>query len=195
MITAVVGELLRIHFPVFEEDGLTPSPGLPDSAFVKTLVRDTVASVVPVTVTEVGSTGRYFAAFTPDQIGRWYLDVQTPFDDVFGADVLVTEPLSTRVVGSFAYDPTTNTLDGNIWLERDGLLITAVTSATASFYNAAGVLLFPPLVDLIPDAQGFFRVTKPSPLGFSQGAEIYAVMTIVSPSGTFTSSKGIQVVG
>jgi hypothetical protein len=195
MITAVVGELLRIHFPVFEEDGLTPSPGLLNTDFTKVLVRDTVSSALPVTVTEVGATGRYFAAFTPDQVGRWYLDVQTPFEDVFGADILVTTAPGTRVVSSFAYNPTTLSLDGNVWLERDGQLDTTAATATVAFYNSAGALLFPPLVDLVPDAQGVFRVTQPSPPGFTQGAEIYVVSTVATPAGSFTTAKGIQVVG
>lgn len=198
MITAVVGELLRIHFPVFEEDGLTPSSGLVDGDFTKQLVRDTVASALPVTITEVGATGRYFAAFTPDQAGRWYLDVETPFEDVFGTDILVEIPEATRVVTSFAFNPTAGpggTLDGNVWLERDGQLDTTAATATVAFYSSAGALLFPPLVDLTPDAQGFFRVTQPSPAGFTQGAEIYVVATISTPIATYTTGKGIQVVG
>jgi len=102
---------------------------------------------------------------------------------------------SVRVVASFAYNPTTNTLDGNVWLERDGVLDTTAATATVAFYSSAGVLLFPALVDLTPDAQGFFRVTQASPAGFTQGAEIYMVASIDAPSGTYTTGKGIQVVG
>jgi len=281
MTTGVVGGLVRVHFPVFEEDGITPATGLLDGAFTKVLIRDAGVSAVVVTITEVGATGRYFASFTPDAAGRWYLDVLTPFEDVFADEIEVTVlsafdavwatilpgtypvdsagerlatidtrvdvavstraapgdamaltpseraslavrvwdellpgahapgtaganldvPVSTRatpsdrVAASFAFDPTTNTLDGNVWLEREGRLVTTVISATVAFYNAGGVLLFPVLVDLIPDPQGFFRVVRPSPIGFVQGAQIYTVMTIIATYGTFTSSKGIQVVG
>jgi hypothetical protein len=103
--------------------------------------------------------------------------------------------IQDRVVASFALNPSTVVLDGNVWLERDGELLAAVTSLTADFFNSAGAALFS-LVDVAPDAQGIFRVTSiPNPVGFSVGVEVYVRLTIVAPSGTFVSVKGIQVAG
>lgn len=117
---------------------------------------------------------------------------QQDFDSL--ATQITAATQDNRVVASFAFDVATTTLDGNVWLERDGQIITAVTSATAEFYGSDGTLLFAALSDLTPDAQGVFRVTKSSP-GFTAGDQVYVRLQIVSPSGTFTSLKGIQVVG
>lgn len=117
---------------------------------------------------------------------------QQDFDSL--ASQITTSTQDNRVASSFAYDPGTDILDGNIWLERDGQILTAVTSATAEFYGSDGTLLFPVLSDLTPDAQGVFRVQKTAP-GFTAGDQIYARLQVVAPSGTFTSLKGIQVVG
>lgn len=102
--------------------------------------------------------------------------------------------VDNHVASSFAFDQATNSVDGNIWLERDGQLLTAVTSASAEFYGSDGTLLFPALMDLSPDAQGVFRVSKINP-GFSPGEQIYCRLEIVTPGGTYTSLKGLQVVG
>ena len=102
--------------------------------------------------------------------------------------------LSTKVIASFAYDESVSTVEGNTWLEQDGRLLATVTSATASFYGSDGTLLFPALTDSAPDAQGIFRVSKVNP-GFVAGDSIYVVVQIVAPSGTFTTVKGLQIVG
>jgi hypothetical protein len=103
--------------------------------------------------------------------------------------------LEHRAASSFAFNPNTGVLDGNAWLELEGVLIPAVTSLTANFYNSAGALLFS-LTDVAPDAQGIFRISStPFPPGFTVGALVYVRLTIVAPSGTFVGVKGLQVVG
>lgn len=123
--------------------------------------------------------------------------------DVGGVDedhILLVDTLfaiasaDNHVASSFAFDQATNSVDGNVWLERDGQLLTAVTSASAEFYGSDGTLLFPVLTDLAPDAQGVFHVSKVNP-NFSPGEQIYCRLAIVTPSGTYTSLKGLQVVG
>lgn len=91
-ITASVGELVRIQFPCFDIDGVTPMSGLVNTDFVKLLLRDNVVSAVVATVSEVGSTGRYVISFTPDADGLWYAEVQTPVDDIFSDQVEVGPP-------------------------------------------------------------------------------------------------------
>jgi hypothetical protein len=110
--------------------------------------------------------------------------------------VVFVHDLSTdKVAASFAFHPTTLVLDGNVWLERNGELVAAVTACSADFYSSAGVLLFS-LADAAPDAQGVFRITSgASPAGFVIGAEVYIRLIVTAPSGTFVSVKGLQVAG
>jgi hypothetical protein len=91
-LTASVGELVRIQFPCFDIDGITPMSGLVDADFGKLLLRDNVVSAVSMTITEVGTTGRYVISFTPDADGLWYPEVTTPVEDIFADQVEVGPP-------------------------------------------------------------------------------------------------------
>lgn len=91
-LNASVGELVQIQFPCFDIDGITPLTGLPDTAFGKLLLRDNTVSGVTMTVSEVGSTGRYVMTFTPDSNGLWYAEVETPVEDIFADQVEVGPP-------------------------------------------------------------------------------------------------------
>lgn len=116
-------------------------------------------------------------------------------DDSTGTSVdtrAVVQPVS-RIVSSFAVDPTTDALEGNLWLERNGQFVSAVVSASASFYDVDGTLLFAE-ADAAPDAQGAFKVAKATP-GFTAGTAVYVIQSIVEASGTVTTAKGVQPVG
>jgi len=91
-LSASVGELVQIQFPAFDIDGITPLTGLVDGDFTKLLLVDNAVSGVTVTVTEVGSTGRYVISFTPNANGLWYAEVQTPVEDIFADQVEVGPP-------------------------------------------------------------------------------------------------------
>jgi len=91
-LAASVGELVRIQFPCFDIDGITPLTGLPDTAFGKLLLRDNTVSGVTMTVSEVGATGRYVMSFTPNADGLWYAEVETPVEDIFADQVEVGPP-------------------------------------------------------------------------------------------------------
>jgi hypothetical protein len=91
-IAASVNELVQIQFPCFDVDGITPLTGLVDSDFSKLLLVDDVESSVTMTVTEIGSTGRYYMEFTPDTAGLWYSEVETPVEDVFCDQVIAGPP-------------------------------------------------------------------------------------------------------
>ena len=69
-----IGELVVDHFPVFEEDGYTKKSGLLVGDFSATLYHDSVGSIIPVVITEVGA-GEYSFAFTPDAAGDWDVEV------------------------------------------------------------------------------------------------------------------------
>ena len=88
-LVASVGETVQIQFPAFDVDGLTPMSGLVDGDFGKVLFVDDSASAETVTVTEIASTGYYVVEFVPTGDGLWYVEVQTPVDDVFGDQVHV----------------------------------------------------------------------------------------------------------
>lgn len=92
-IRGVIGQVIKLQFAVFDIDGLTPLSGLTNSDFTKTVLRDTVNEtlLVPLTVTEVGTTARYVASFTPNAGGFWYVDALViPTDDLFAEHVEVT---------------------------------------------------------------------------------------------------------
>lgn len=93
-ISASVGELVQIQFPVFDIDGITPLSGLDDSDFSKLLLVDDTESAVTMTITEIGTTGRYYMEFTPDVVGLWYSEVETPVEDVFADQTEVGPPPS-----------------------------------------------------------------------------------------------------
>lgn len=91
-LNASVGELVQIPFPAFDIDGITPLTGLLNVDFGKLLLRDNTVSAVVATVTEIGATGRYVVAFTPDANGLWYAEVTTPVEDIFADQVEVGPP-------------------------------------------------------------------------------------------------------
>jgi hypothetical protein len=90
MLTAAVNEPVRASFLVTDLDGITPWTGLVNGDFVKVLLLGGAVDPGVVAVTEIGS-GYYYAEFTPDTIGLWYLAVTAPSEDVFVFDVQVGE--------------------------------------------------------------------------------------------------------
>jgi len=61
------------QFPVLEADGYTKKSG--ETAFVKKLWKNGDPQALPVTITEIGTSGEYEINFTPDTIGFWSLEV------------------------------------------------------------------------------------------------------------------------
>lgn len=99
-----------------------------------------------------------------------------------------------RVVAGLVYVAAARVVDGNVWLERNGQHVDAVTSILACFYDAAGLMLFA-LTDATPDGDGVFRLTSdPDPPGIAAGSAVHVRLTLTAPSGTFVSMKGLQVV-
>jgi hypothetical protein len=91
-VTAIKDEEVQLQFAVLDVDGITPLSGLIDSDFTKTILRDDVDETgsVAVTISEVGSTARYIAAFTPNANGLWYVDALViPTDDLLACYVEV----------------------------------------------------------------------------------------------------------
>lgn len=77
MIVLTSGSTFRGQFLAWDSDMQNLQPGLTVGGgdFTVNLYKDGVASGVSVTVTEIGSTGKYVVSFTPDTKGYWYLDL------------------------------------------------------------------------------------------------------------------------
>jgi len=90
--TASVSELVELAFLVTDVDGLTPFTGILDASFGKVLLKDSIASALPITVTETTVAGRYVASFTPDAAGRWYIEVLDTFETFYACYVEVGGP-------------------------------------------------------------------------------------------------------
>jgi hypothetical protein len=95
---------------------------------------------------------------------------------------------------SFAYDPIAEKLTGQIWLEKNNAVVLTAVSATVSWFDADGVLLFT-MTDAGADPQGFFKVEKPTP-GLVRNRSYYSVATVALPGlGNVISGKGALTIG
>jgi len=84
----IVGEEVKDHFPLFDLN----NPGVKKSgetSFTSYLWKDNAVSAVPVTVSEIGSSGEYAVAFTPDSEGVWSVQVIADYSkDAWGGEYL-----------------------------------------------------------------------------------------------------------
>lgn len=88
-----------------------------------------------------------------------------------------------------AYDGTD--INIGVWLDRLGETVLSPTSATVSWHNADGTLLFTEN-DSDPDSNGHFEMTKTQAL--SDDEAYYADVTVVDAEGTITTRRGISTV-
>jgi len=68
------------QFPAFEDDGFSKRSGLLAAAFTATVFKDSVATAISVTITEIGTTGEYKTSFTPATVGFYELQVLIDFN-------------------------------------------------------------------------------------------------------------------
>jgi len=202
MIQAAVGETVRLHFVLLEEDGVTPLSGLDDSDFTKELIRDTVESAVVGTVAEVATTGRYHLDFVPDAEGSWYVDVFTDeTDDMFSCLVAVGPAgapqgyLSNEAQLNVAYDESATTLFMEAWLDRNGQSVAAadLVSCEIKVYDDAGTLLFTE-TSSSPDANGRFSLSR-SGVTLTANRPYNATVTVVDSRGTVVTFQAFTTVG
>ncbi len=138
-----LGQVVIDQFPVYQTDGYTLRTG--ETTFVSTLFLDGVASVVPATVVEIGTTGMYRVSFTPEAVGFWRVDVLIDYnkDIFFGEyDVALEVPLAEAFFNA-AYDDTTDTLYMEAWLDRGDNSVAAadLVACQIEVYDQAGTLL------------------------------------------------------
>jgi len=110
-------------FPIFEVDGITKHSGV--TSFTTNLLKDGVVSVVPVTISEIGTTGDYKVSFTPNAIGVWVVQVFNTYDDVWWSSTVEAaySDASSEARISVAFDDSVPRLYMESWLERGGTVI------------------------------------------------------------------------
>lgn len=95
---------------------------------------------------------------------------------------------------SFAYDPIAETLTGQVWLEKNNAVVATAVSASVSWFDANGALLFT-MTAVNADPQGFFKITKSSP-GLTHNRSYYSMATVALPGlGNVISGKGALTIG
>lgn len=202
MIQAAIGELTRIHFPLFQEDGITPESGKVDGDFDKLFLHEDDVSLVSGTITEVGTTGVYYLDITPDEEGRWYLEVECPdTEDVFACLMQVGPSgapkgyLVNESQMNVAYDESITTLYMEVWLDRNGQSVSFgdLVSCSVSVYDDAGTLLFTES-SATPDANGRFSLSR-SGVTLNPDRPYNATVTVVDTHGTVTTFQAFTTVG
>lgn len=97
---------------------------------------------------------------------------------------------------SFSYDPSTDTLTGNVWLESGNLTVAAPGALALTLYDEDGTAQLGPLAAAAADAQGVFKVTA-NPTGLVKNRSYYAeaVVTLPAGAGTVSGVKGMFTIG
>lgn len=157
-----LGQTVIDQFPIYQSDGYTLQTG--ETVFTTTLFVDGVASAVPVTVTEIGTTGMYQVSFTPTVVGFWRVDTLVDYNkDVFSGEYDVTvEVLDAEALFNASYDDASpGTLYMEAWLDRGGSSIAAanLVSCEIQVYDQAGTSLFT-VNPTPPRANGRYSTTQ-----------------------------------
>jgi hypothetical protein len=97
---------------------------------------------------------------------------------------------------SFSYDPATDILTGNVWLESANLTVSTPGSLSLTLYDEDGTAQLGPLAAASADAQGVFKVTA-NPTGLVKNRAYYAEATVTLPAaaGTVNGVKGMFTIG
>lgn len=93
--SAALGDDVIDHFPAFESDGYTKRPGLSGADFTVSVYQDGALSAVPVTITEIGTSGEYKIEFEPTATGFWQVQVLIDFNkEVWASSIEVGSGLA-----------------------------------------------------------------------------------------------------
>lgn len=78
MFETVPGQAIQDQFPAWQDDGFTKQSGLSVGGghFLVTVWQDTVVSGLPVTVSEIGTSGEYRVQYTPPSEGIWVVEIK-----------------------------------------------------------------------------------------------------------------------
>jgi len=155
-------ELVYIPFTVFGTDGITPLTGQAGSCTYNLTLNNANAPEV-VTIAEIGSTGYYYASFTPLSLGTYDLEITCPDDRVLGEtlfcetndlDDIKTDTAAIKIVtdnlpDSGALTDIVNTLTRSLGLAQENYYLDntsydtysgakLLTSGRLRIYSAAG---------------------------------------------------------
>lgn len=201
-VTAAVGELVRLHFPIFEEDGFTPYDGLTNTDFAKELIRDSavVVSVTP-TVSEVGASGVYVFEFTPDQQGTWYVEAASiETEEVWACRVKVGPAgaalgyVVNETQLNVAYDESISKLFMEVWLDRNGVSVASgLVNCSVSVFDDSAALLFT-VTSSSPDVNGRFSLQQSS-VTLQPHRPYNATVMVQDGAGSVTTFHAFTTVG
>lgn len=109
-------------------------------------------------------------------------------------DAIETGGSQYWVQQSYSFDPTLDTLTGQVWVESNNLVTSGVTSVSVTWYDEDGTGAFT-MVDAAPDAQGVFKVSQSAP-GLVKHRSYYAIATVsVTGFGSVSGAKGAFTLG
>ena len=109
-------------------------------------------------------------------------------------DKLAAQP-THAVEMSFSYDPGTDTITGNVWLESANLVVVSPGALSLTIHDDSGAAVVGPLAAAGADAQGVFKVAA-SPAGLAANRSYYAEATVTLPStDVVTGVKGMFTIG
>lgn len=95
---------------------------------------------------------------------------------------------------AWGYNPQTNVLTGQVWLEHHNLVYVAPTSVVVTWYESDGSAVFTE-TSVVPTAQGVFEIVKPGP-GLERNRAYHAIATFDVPGyGAVSGCKGTLTIG
>lgn len=185
----MLGEELTAHFPLFENDGITKKSGV--TGFVTTTWRDGVLAPEVVTITEIGTSGEYTAAYTPPVVGPWELEVYDPGTGArWREDVIVEQ---ARAQWGFAASDDTTDLAFSVWMQIDEQTVLDLDGITAAVRSQAGGELAALGTETVADANGVYRFVCDATL-VPAGDEYYLALVATRGIVTWTGTLGFNKV-
>ena len=148
-----IGDSVVDQFPAFAADGYTKVSGL--TIFTATVWKDGIVQATAVAITEIGSSGDYRVAFTPDAVGFWRLEVLIDYNkDIWHAECEVGQDLVE--FGASMADDDANVVFG-VWLEIRGVRKANLDSMSAKIMDTEDNEIFDLGTDNTPTSDGVFR--------------------------------------
>ena len=90
MRLAKLGYIIINQIPAYESDGYSKRSGLTQSDFIVETFHDGEVVSLPVTITEIASTGEYRVSYAPTDVGYWLIDILINFNKaVWRLDVVI----------------------------------------------------------------------------------------------------------
>lgn len=126
-----IGSTVIDQFPVFDVDGYTKRSG--ETVFDSSVWKDGIEQSVPVTISEIGSSGEYKLSFIPTSNGYWKVEVLIDFNkeiwfaeyDVIVGSIDAIYEMTRKVLGlshenifidNTIYDPESQLLSARVRL-------------------------------------------------------------------------------